>query len=266
MHVRGSSLSHPRVIEVLRPFIVAFWGQANNEAIPQDIQPLYDASGRRGGSNVRCFVLDHQGKLLHWFNGFPGNNPNPMRYSTDEYATYFADEISRAAVPLKAKVRASELKLPDVKNGVRLFIQLPEQRGSYRAPVVEVVENKAEWETLRYPKRARELNAQELSRWLGLCYPAGVNEQLEPYDLFQGTLSLEPAGKSHAILSGKIRLGLSDGEDFPFEGTLEALLTYKRNKVSSLRGVISGLYRRHDRVHNRDMHWKLTAAIESRPE
>lgn len=265
MHVRGSSLSHPKVIQALRPFIVAFWGQADNEAIPRDIQPLYDASGRRTGSNVRCFVLDHQGKLLHWFNGFPGKESNPMRYSSDQYATYFADEISHAAVPLKIKLRDSELKLPDVKNGVRLFIRLPEQRGSYSVPVVEAVENKAEWTTLAYPKSTREIDAQSLSRWLRLCYPAGVNEQLEPYQSIQGTLTLTPTGKHQAILSGKIRLGMSDPDNPPFEGTFEALLTYKRDKVS-LRGVVSGIYRRHDRVHDRPMNWKLTAAIESRPE
>jgi len=75
---------------------------------------------------------------------------------------------------------------------------------------------------------------------------------------------LRPAGKQQAILSGKIRLGLSDPGNAPFEGTFDALLTYKGNRTS-LRGVVSGLYRRHDRVHDRDMHWKLTAAVESRP-
>src|SRR5690349_11793645 len=135
MHVRGSSLSHTKVVEALRPFIVSFWGQANDEPIPDDIQPLYDRSGRRGGSNVRCFVLSHDGKLLHSFNGFPGNNPNPMRYSSDEYADYFAAEINRAELPVKVKARETRLKLPDIKNGVRLFIRLPEHRGSYAAPV-----------------------------------------------------------------------------------------------------------------------------------
>src|SRR5436190_4136520 len=265
MHVRGSSLSHPKVIEALRPFIVAFWGQANDEAIPKDIQPLYDASGRHTGSNVRCFVLDYQGKLLHWFNGFPGNNPNPMRYSTDEYATYFCDEINRAPVLLKVKLRDSKLSLPDVKNGVRLFIRLPEQRGSYGTPVVEVVENKTEWATLGYPKTAREIDAQSLTRWLRLCYPPGVNEQLEPYQSVHGTLTLTPAGEHQAILSGNIRLGMSDVENPPFDGTFDALLTYNRNKVT-LRGVVSGLYRRQDRMHDRDMFWRLTTAIESRPE
>ncbi|HKQ40624.1 MAG TPA: hypothetical protein VJ063_21315 [Verrucomicrobiae bacterium] len=265
MHVRGSSLSHPKVIEALRPFIVAFWGQANDEAIPKDIQPLYDASGRRSGSNVRCFVLDRQGKLLHSFNGFPGNNPNPMRYSTDEYAAYFCDEINQAALPLKIKLRDTELKLPDVKNGVRLFIRLPEHRGSYGAPVIEVVENKGEWATLEYPKTPREIDAQSLSRWLRLCYPPGVNEQLEPYQSIQGTLSLKPAGEHQAILSGKIRLGMSDSENAPFDGTFDGLLTYQRDKVS-MRGVVSGVYRRHDHMHDREMHWKLTAAIESRPD
>jgi hypothetical protein len=265
MHVRGSSLSHPKVVEALRPFIVAFWGQANNEAIPENIQPLYDRSGRGGGSNVRCFVLNHDAKLLHWFNGFPGKEPNPMRYSSDEYATYFADEINHAPGPLKVKVRDGQLKLPDIKNGVRLFIRLPEHRGSYGVPVVEAVENKDEWVTLAYPKTTREIDAQKLSRWLRLCYPAGVNEQLEPYEFIQGTLTLTAVGKHQAVLSGKIRLALSDPDNPPFQGTLDALLTYKASRPT-LRGVVSGLYRRHDRAHNRDMHWKLTAAIESRPD
>lgn len=264
MHVRGSSLSHPKVIDALRPFIVAFWGQADNEAIPEDIQPLYDASGRGGGSNVRCFVLDHHGKLLHWFNGFPGRASNPMRYSTDEYASYFADEINRAAVPIKVKLRERGLKLPDVKNGVRLFIRLPEHRGSYAAPVVAAVENKEEWVALAYPKTERKIDAQTLSRWLRLCYPAGVNEQLEPYQSVQGTLTLKPVGEQQAILSGKVRLGLTDPDNPPFEGSFDALLTYRGDKPT-LRGVVSGFYRRHDRVHNREMHWKLAAALESRP-
>ena len=264
MHVRGSSLSHPKVIEALRPFIVAFWGQANNEPTPEDIQPLYDASGRRRASNVRCFVLNHDAKLLHSFNGFPGNDPNPMRYSSDEYAAYFADQINYRAVPLKVKLRDSELKLPDVKHGVRLFIRLPEHRGSYGAPVVEVVENKDEWTTLAYPKVAREIDAQKLSRWFRLCYPAGVNEQLEPYESIEGTLTLKPTGKRQAILSGKIRLGLSAATHPPFEGTFEAFLRYKGDRVS-LRGVVDGIYRRRDRMHDRDMQWKLTAAVESRP-
>ena len=265
MHVRGSSLSHPKVIDALRPFIVAFWGQANNEPIPKDIQPLYEASGRGGGSNVRCFVLDPEGKLLHWFNGFPGRASNPMRYSTDEYASYFAEEINRVALPIKVKLRDRELKLPDVKDGVRLFIRLPEHRSSYGAPVVEAIENKDEWATLGYPKTARKIDAQSLARWLRLCYPAGVNEQLEPYQSIEGTLTLKAVGEKQAVLSGRVRLGLSDPEDPPFEGTFDALLTYDRD-TPTVRGIVSGFYRRHDRVHNRETHWKLTAAIESRPE
>src|SRR4051794_15074241 len=96
MHVRGSSLSQPRVVEALRPYIVAFWGQANDEPIPEDLRPLYAAAGR-SYSNVRCFVLDSQGRLAHSFDGFPGPG-SPFDYSSDQYAEYYTREIARAAL------------------------------------------------------------------------------------------------------------------------------------------------------------------------
>ncbi len=264
MQVRGSSLSHPKVIEALCPFIVSFWGQADNEPTPADVKPLYEASGPRSGSNVRCFVLDSDGRLLHWFNGFPDNAQNSMRYSQDEYAAYFAGEIAHGAAKLKLDRREAVLQLPDVKNGVRLFIRLPDHRGSYGSPVVEVVENEDEWTTLAYPKTAREIDAQKLSRWLRLCYPPGVNAQLEPFKVVKGTLTLKPAGEKKAVLSGKIRLAMSEQAARPFEGTFDAVLTYDAGAVT-LRGVVAGWYPRFDKPLNRWLDWKLTAAIESRP-
>jgi hypothetical protein len=262
MHVRGSSLSHPKVVEALRPFIVAFWGQANDEPIPADVRPLYEASGARG-SNVRCFVLDPEGRLVHSFNGFPGQAGNPTAYSREQYAGYFAEEIARAGTRLSLPKVDPALRLPDPKDGVRLFIRLPDGRDSYGYPVVETVENRDEWAALAYPKQSREIEAAKLSRWLRFCYPPGVNEQLEPFSIVKGTLTLRPAGRGEAILSGTVRLALSDPGYDLFEGTLEAVLTY--GPAVALRGVVNGVYWRWDPPRGRWMDWRLTTAIESRP-
>src|SRR4051812_26217263 len=113
MHVRGV-LSHRKVLEALRPFIVSFWGQANDEPIPTDLRPLYEASGY-GSSNVRCFVMDSAGRLLHSFNGFPGNAGNPLDYSLDQYAGYLTGEVAHAgAAPnVPMPTGEAELKLPE---------------------------------------------------------------------------------------------------------------------------------------------------------
>jgi hypothetical protein len=263
MHVRGSSLSHPKVIEVLRPFIVAFWGQANNEPIPADVRPLHEASSD-GGSNVRCFVLNSEGRLLHSFNGFPGNAGNPLAYSRDDYASYFAAQIARGAAGLALPKRESLLKLPDTRDGVRLFIRLPSGRDSYAFPVVETVDNQDEWKVLARPEASRPIEARRLLRWLGRCYPPGVNEQLEPFRSAKGTLTLRPAGKEQAILSGDVRLAMTDGGHDLFRGSFEAVVTYR--PAVTLRGVVDGTYWRFDPRHSAWMDWKLTTAVESRPE
>jgi hypothetical protein len=266
MHVRGSSLSQPKVIEALRPFIVAFWGQKDNEPIPADLRPLYEASGF-GHSNVRCFVLDSGGRLVHSFNGFPGNAGDPTRTSPEQYAAYFAGEIARGAAAVEGRPASREtrpLELPDVKDGVRLFIRLPYHPGSYGSPVVETVENRDEWKTLARPDSPRSLDAGKLLRWLRLCYPPGVNEQLEPFRVARGALTLTPDGKDGAVLTGSVRLAMAEEGYDLFEGTLEAALTYTGGAVS-LRGVVDGTYWRFDPPRNRWMDWKLTAALESRP-
>lgn len=269
MHVRGSSLSQPKVIEALRPFIVAFWGQKDNEPIPADVRPLYEASGL-GSSNVRCFVLDPDARLVHSFNGFPENAGDPTRTTPEQYADYFAAEIARGSAAIRKPAAPSQasrrtLTLPDVKDGVRLFIRLPDHPASYGYPVVEVVENREEWKTLARPDSPRSIDAAKLLRWLRLCYPPGVNEQLEPFRVARGTLILRPAGDKQAVLSGKIRLAMSEEGYDLFEGAFEAVLTYTGSAVK-LRGVVDGIYWRFDPPRNRWMDWRLATAVESRPD
>ena len=264
MHVRGSSLSHPKVVETLRPFIVSFWGQHDNEPIPADILPLYEASAH-GGSNVRCFVLDSKGRLLHSFNGFPANMGNPLGFSTDAYAAYFTGEIHRGSARLVLpKADPGAVRLPEPKDGVRLFIRVPGRRDAYGYPVVETVEDEGEWKTLAYPEVSRKIEASRLSRWLRWCYPPGVNEQLEPFSTVRGTLTLTPAGKDQAVLSGPLRMALSETDYELFEGTIEAVITYGLRL--EVRGVVDGIYWRFEPRQNRWAEWRLTAAIESCPK
>lgn len=262
MHVRGV-LSHSSVVETLRPFIVSFWGQADDEPIPDDVRPLYEQSGF-GPSNVRCFVLDPGGKLLRAFNGFPGNAGDSSRFSLDQYVSYLTGEIVRAGAPTTLPKSEPALRLPDVAEGVRLYIRLPGRRDSYGAPVLATVENRDEWATLAQPRTVRTIEARKLSRWLSLCYPSGVNEQLEPYKTIRGSLTLTPLGKDQAILSGDIRMAMSETDYEIFEGKVEALITY--GAALSLRGTVDGKYWRHEPRNDRWLDWRLTAAIESRPE
>jgi hypothetical protein len=261
MHVRGV-LSHNAVIEALRPYIVAFWGQAEDEPIPADVQPLYDTAGF-GHSNVRCFVLDSSGKLLRGFNGFPGNSGDSTRYSLSQYVSYLTGEIARAGAEAPLPKEPSSLRLPDARNGVRLYIRLPGRRDSAGTPVLAALENHDEWATLAQPKTARKVEARKLSRWLSICYPSGVNEQLEPYRTVKGNLTLTPLGKDQAILSGDIQMAMSETDYEIFEGKVEALITY--GAATTLRGVVDGKYWRHETRNNRWFDSRLTAAIESRP-
>lgn len=261
MHVRGV-LSHSAVVEALRPYIVSFWGQADDEPIPDDVRPLYDSAGF-GHSNVRCFVLDSSGKLLHGFNGFPGNAGDSTRYSLAQFVSYLTGEIARAGAEAPLPKSEAALRLPDVKDGVRLYIRLPGRRDSYGAPVLAALENRAEWATLAQPKTARKIEARRLSRWLSVCYPSGVNEQLEPYKTVKGTLTLTPLGKDQAILSGAIQMAMSETDYEIFEGKVEALITY--GPTTTLRGAVDGKYWRREPRDDRWIDWRLTAAIESRP-
>ncbi len=272
MHVRGGALSNSKVVEALQPFIVSYWGQSNNEEIPKDIKPLYEQTEDGPVTNVRCFVMDPDGKMIHWFYGFPDKAQNPTHHTPKQVEDYYVSEIKKATAKLKIEGRKNELKLPDTSDGVRMYIRVKSpMQGSYNIPVVQVVENKAEWDTLSYPSSETKIDAGKLARWLNLCYPPGVNEQLKPYDKVEGTIILKSAGKDskhrYAILSGKIKLSISESTDHPFEGTFEAVLKYKLDeaKVVSLQGVVSGNYPRKDPFRGwKD--WPLTAAIESRPK
>jgi len=265
--MRGGPLSDPAVVDHLQPFIVSFWGQADREEPPEEVQLLYDQCRGPRGSNVTCFVLDSKGRLLRAFNGFPTGAKNPSGRSFAEISKYFIEEITKATSSVALSKRSNPRTLPDVEDGVRVLVRLKDSAlfRSYASPVVEVVEDRGEWEILALPSASCEIDAAKLGRWLRLCYPPGINEQLEPYQHIEGTLTLRASSQGKAILSGKVRLGKTNGAEQCFEGTFEAAVTYG-GKTPSVRGVLEGSYRRHDSKRGERSQMKLVAAIESRPK
>ncbi len=259
--MRGGPLSDSEVVEALQPYVVTYWAQKDRAAPPPEIQALYDKADRRMGSNVTCFVVDSRGKLLHSFNGFPNGEKNPTGISMKEIARYFVAEIAKAGA--EAPARTNRLTLPDIADGVRLFVRLDGEKlfESYRSPVLEVVADDGEWKTLARSASVREIDASKLARWLRLCYPPGINEQLKPYGEVAGTLTLKPQADGTAILAGKVRM---TSGDISFEGTFQAVITYEEDQLSLLRGVVEGTYPRHDKSRRRKSDLKLVAAIESR--
>lgn len=241
------------VVDELQPYYVTWWAQADRKEPPAEVQKLYDQLDRRFGSNVTCFILAADGAMLRAFNGFPDNRPHPMGRSMKDMARYYVEEIRQTGA--ETRERKNDRRMPDVEDGVRVFVRLPDVKmfDSYRAPVVDVVADDGEWKLLAKPGT---IDAAKLSRWLRLCYPTGINEQLKPYDAVEGTLTLTVDG----ILSGDVKMGT--GGRTVFEGTFEAVVT--RGERTTLHGVVDGTYDRVDRGGRRQ-EMRLTAAIESRP-
>lgn len=255
--MRGGPLSDGDVIAALQTFIVAFWAQKDRAPAPTEVNRLFERSRHRGRSNVACFVLGPDGEVLHSFNGFPGGAANPARGSIKDMARYYVAEIAKAKVGGPA--RTNPLALPDLKNGVRIFVRLPETRmfESYRAPVVQTVADQGEWTILARPAAPTEIDAAKLARWLRLCYPPGFNEQLHPYEKVEGKLQLRPAGDS-AILSGTVRLTADRGS---LRGTFQAVVAYAEGGPD-LKGVLEGTYIRQSQMGREE--YRVVAAVESR--
>jgi hypothetical protein len=157
--------------------------------------------------------------------------------------------------------------MPGVPAGVRIFVRHQNQR-----PVVEVIPmNVEDWKVLAFPSEAREIEAETLRSWLVQLYPPAIRtaDQIKPFQKIVGRLKLEPTGGDQtgrsALLSGEIRLTKGDDTASAFEGTLQAVLTYRPDMtaVQSVRGVVEGDYVYRVRTTQR---LPLRVAIESRPE
>ena len=279
-------------MRTLRPFIAASWhGHRDDPNLPKPVQEVWrrkfsNRQARNKQSNVDLAVLDSKGELVHWFDGF--RRVEPQRFGggqkRESLGSYTARELQIALLgldPAEIREKKHPLVLPDVEEpGIRVFVQLLDDRmRAYRAPVVEAVAlGKADWKTLEYPRKKRNVDAGALKKWLAQVYPPGVMERTSQqtkmvYQIskVEGELTLEAAGSSgktrYAILSGQVKLTDEGPGDFSYEGKLEIVLTYgsTQAKVLSLKGVFDGIYPRYSRVQERVRNIPLRAAFESLP-
>ena len=303
--MREKTLSHPAVVEVLKPFIIASWNASPAQRLPADIDRVYreSALAGRAANNVWCFVLDRRGKLLGSFPAFPSATPGSLGFSPTRMAWHFASLVTEAVWGKPAALpkggSAQSIKLPEIKGGVRIFIRSVDLRGRYDGtPLVETVPMAdKDWQRFAWPSEARHIEAKDLSQWLEKVYPdskRGVSP-VEKLDRITGRLTLEPAGMDgkhrYALLWGKLQFRVApysfpnmlfdtpvarqmrrNATRFEFTGTFEAVLTYpaKSPEVQSIQAELTGTYpwRDHGRgKRNSPLHrLQLYAAIESRPK
>lgn len=233
-------------------------------------------------SNVDLAVLDPDGRVVHWFDGFVYQ----VRDRHESLAAYTQRELKKAASHLRLTdlpLRENPMNLPDLgdSRGMRVFVRLMDERmKAYQAPVVEVVPlEDDDWTLLSWTEKERSVDAAGLIKWLSQLYPPGVMERTNPrtkraYGIkaVTGTLTLVPAGANatqrFATLSGTVRLTDEGEDEFSYEGKLDAALTYGSDDSipASVRGVFDGKYPRYDRMRNRSLEIPLRAAFESLPE
>lgn len=274
---------------MLRPFIVTSWHGAGEAAMDGEVRRIYRASPLSKDPNrlnVFAFVLNSRGEVVHGFHGVPGRGGRDRSDWKAELTKALAN-LERPKEKAAATVETHGRALPDLEKsadavpaGVRLFLRLDEAFDSFRGrlPIIEVVPmTAAEWQALALPEKVgnKTIEAETLRSWLVHLYPAGIRtaDQKIPFRKIIGSLKLEPSGSDesfrYALLQGKIQLAKGEGSTAEtasaFEGTLEAVVTYRLGKaeVHSLRGVIEGNYLYRIRG-TKPM--PLRVALESRPE
>lgn len=287
--MRGGPLSSPEIVEKLRPFIVTSWHGAGEEAMAPEVRKIYTESPLSQDPhrlNVFAFVLNSRGEVVHEFHGVPGRGGADR----SDWKVELAKAESQLGMSKNKPSPADDkrvLALPDLEKsageapaGVRMFIRLDDGLDPFRGrlPIVETVPmTPVEWMALSPPEKedGKTLEAESLRSWLVHLYPAGIRtaDQKVPFRKIIGSLKLETAGSDknfrYALLRGKIHLAKGEGAAVEaasaFEGTMEAVLSYRRDQseVHTLRGVIEGNYLYRIRG-TKPM--PLSVAIESRPE
>ncbi len=261
MQVRGQQLSDPAVVGLLQPFIVTYWNGAHEVRMKDQVMKIFRQANLREQNNMFAFVLDHEGALVYGFQCFEGRVP---RGGPVENSRYFKKQIDLAlwGLRLPKQKRKSRLSLPDVSDGVRVYVRLAETQGAYAKPVVETVKmSEAVRRALARPSQKTTIPASTLASWLGQIYPPGMMEQTNRVERITGDLEFRPVGRSYAILEGSVGITLG-GQSY--RGTLSVVVSYGQKRV--IRGVYEGAYPRYDRYRKQTRSLRLVAAIESRPK
>lgn len=260
--MRGSSLAHPSVIEILRPFIVVAVTARNEEAMPAEVRELSRSQAGERRSNIHCYVLDATGALAGSFPPFAGRIPD---FDPDRMGRTMREGIERASrgMTLPKIENDRKLHLPDIGSGVRILLSLKGPVPQYRAAVAECVPvGDRELRALAPVEKARSFDAAELRAWLGQLMPPAVMEGMGGVKEISGSLTLEPSG----LLGGEIRLVLDDPNGSACTGRLDGVVTWRDGKFATVRAAFEGVFGKPDRMRRGTMDFAMKAVIESRPD
>ena len=285
--MRGSSLSHPAVLETLRPFIVVSWNGTSTRDMPEDIWQVYRAGklDNRGGA-IRLFVLNPNGELVRAFFPFAGPSPATLGFDRERMGLYLKEQIEKATTQLdlsQIKTTEQEIRLPEVSPnsslkqmpaGLRILLSLKHPFSSaYRVPVVETVGNTTtEERLLQYPRQEKTIHASGLKRWLEQIYPPGMMERSGRIVEISGDLKFRPAGSEQteqlAILQGTVYFTFDDALQTRYQGDLAMTFRYLESgqQMKSFRGMFRGIFPKHDMQGKGVAKILMQAVLESRPE
>ncbi len=276
--MRGGPLSHPDVVKVLEPFVVAAWNGRRPEDMPPDVAEAWRRADPEP-HNISCIVLDPDGKFVRAFwpmPGFePGRRPGPGGrdpFDADSMAKGVLAELEKAAAGLpKPAAPKATLSLPTAAGrGVRVLFSLKtEQRGpaNYRAPVVEAAAfGERERKALARSAEAREVAASELAAWLGQIYPPAIMDSSGEPPAPKGTLKLEPLAGNKARLKGRVEFTMDDRARTTYSIELEGLLTYSGDEPATLRAAFEGRYPKAGPPGARALEYSIRGVLESTPD
>ncbi len=268
-HVRGSSLAWPESLDTLRPFIVTWWSGRNVSDMPKDVREVYD-QGNFGTHpiNIALTVVDEKGKLLR--SSVPFVGPPAFQFDPAEQGRSFKSQLDDLLkdLPLPKVTTAPKLNLPDVKDGVRMYLTFGANRlNHYRTPTVEVVPMTDELrKTLRYVDAPREIKVADIKPWLEQMYPPAIMDGWGGFSKIGGKLVASPAGKDgthrYVIVKGDLSFELDNRGGSSYTGKLDLVLRYslEGQALHSLRGVMES------KVPKGPEFIPMTVSIESRPE
>jgi len=272
--VRGHSLSSPEVLRALAPYVVTHWNGGELGEMPEEIRPICSnwKPTRREPSPLLFFVFDAKGTFIKAFEPMPEGRPDHV----DQWAGYLLERLQSLAKTLGLKDGGEPaLRLPDVKEGIRIFIKSTRPNhgaANYKVPICEVVSVEEERALLKYSETTRTIDAVRLGRWLNEYYPAAIMDATGKPIGLSGSLTLSPAGsdgkKRYAILRGEPEWTMDDPRHthYRYRGTVEIVLAYppESSEFVWVRGAIRGSFSKP--MGRGAFKFEMTAAIESRPE
>ena len=250
--MRGSSLVHPAVVELLRPYIVVTWNGRDADAMPKDVREVFEAGGfRQRNANIALFALDSRGKVVAART--PNVRPSAFAFDPEKMGQDFKkqleDMLTAIAVPRNVPIKKT-LTLPIVSGtdplaGARIYLAFGRNNiNHFRTPVVEAVATTEKLRAaLRYPAQPKSISADDLKPWLEQLYAPAVMDGMGGFKEITGAFAMRPAGDDvkhrYAILSGEASFTLDNRTRTSYKARLTVAVRYdlEREEAIWLRGA-----------------------------